>query len=82
MIATLIMNRMGHLHVWKGDVHVERSDKYNFLSENKESDLYFQLDTDIDSVIDILSEQDKDSLYKGYIVKTNIDNEYFDMICN
>ena len=82
MIATLIMNAMGHLHIWRGDVHVERSDKYNFLSENKESDLYFQLDTDIDSIIDILSEQDKDSLYKGYIVKTNIDNDYFDMICN
>lgn len=70
---------MGHLHVWKGDVHVERNDKYNYLSENKESDLYFQLDTDIDSVIDILSKEDADSLYKGYIVKTNIDNEYFDM---
>ena len=82
MNSTLIMNRMGHLHVWKGDVHVERSDKYNYLSENKESDLYFQIDTDIDSIIDILSEQDKDSLYKGYIVKTNIDNDYFDMICN
>ena len=79
MIATLIMNAMGHLHIWRGDVHIERSDKYNFLSENKESDLYFQLDTDIDSIIDILSEQDKDSLYKGYIVKTNIDNDYFDM---
>jgi len=79
MIATLIMNAMGHLHIWRGDVHIERSDKYNFLSENKESDLYFQLDTDTDSIIDILSEQDKDSLYKGYIVKTNIDNDYFDM---
>lgn len=79
MIATLIMNAMGHLHVWKGDVHVERSDKYNFLSENKESDLYFQIDTDIDSIIDILSNEDKDSLYKGYVVKTNIDNDYFDM---
>lgn len=73
------MNRMGHLHVWKGNVHVERSDKYNFHSEGKESDLYFQLDTDIDSVIDILSNEDKDSLYKGYIVKTDIPNEYFDM---
>ncbi len=82
MIATLIMNAMGHLHVWKGDVHVERSDKYNFLSENKESDLYFQIDTDIDSIIDILSNEDKDSLYKGYVVKTNIDNDYFDMLCN
>ena len=79
MNSTLIMNRMGHLHVWKGDAHVERSDKYNYLSENKESDLYFQLDTDIDSVIDILSNEDKDSLYKGYIVKTDIPNEYFDM---
>ena len=79
MIATLIMNRMGHLHVWKGDVHVERSDKYSYVAENKESDLYFQLDSDIDSVIDILSKEDADSLYKGYIVKTNIDNEYFDM---
>ena len=79
MIATLIMNAIGHLHIWRGDVHIERSDKYNFHSEGKESDLYFQLDTDIDSVIDILSEQDKDSLYKGYIVKTNIDNDYFDM---
>jgi len=79
MIATLIMNAMGHLHIWRGDVHIERSDKYNFLSENKESDLYFQLDTDIDSIINILSEQDKDSLYTGYIVKTNIDNDYFDM---
>jgi len=82
MIATLIMNAMGHLHIWRGDVHVERSDKYNFLSENKESDLYFQIDTDIDSIIDILSNEDKDSLYKGYVVKTNIDNDYFDMLCN
>ena len=79
MIATLIMNAMGHLHIWRGDVHIERSDKYNFLSENKESDLYFQIDTDIDSIIDILSNEDKDSLYKGYVVKTNIDNDYFDM---
>ena len=82
MIATLIMNAMGHLHIWRGDVHIERSDKYNFLSENKESDLYFQIDTDIDSIIDILSNEDKDSLYKGYVVKTNIDNDYFDMLCN
>jgi len=82
MIATLIMNAMGHLHIWRGDVHIERSDKYNYLSENKESDLYFQIDTDIDSIIDILSNEDKDSLYKGYVVKTNIDNDYFDMLCN
>lgn len=79
MLATIKQNKIGHLHVWKGDVHVDRSDKYNFLSENKESDLYLQLDSDIDSVIDILSNKDKDSLYKGYIVKTNIDNDYFDM---
>lgn len=70
---------MGHLHIWRGDVHVERSDKYNYISENKESDLYLQLDSDIDSVIDNISKEDADSLYKGYIVKTDIANEYFDM---
>lgn len=77
MIATLIMNRMGHLHVWKGDVHVERSDKYNFHSEGKESDLYLQFENDVTSIMDVLTIEDKDSLYKGYIVKTNICDEYF-----
>ena len=79
MIATLIMNAMGHLHVWKGDVHVERSDKYNFHAENKESDLYLQFENDVTSIMNLLAIEDQDSLYKGYIVKTDIPNEYFDM---
>lgn len=79
MIATLIMNAMGHLHVWKGDVHVERSDKYNYLSENKESDLYFQFENDITSIMNLLAIEDQDSLYKGYIIKVDLPEEYFDL---
>lgn len=77
MIATIKQNKMGHLHVWLGDVNVSQSGKYNFLSDGKESDLYFQFENDVTSIMDVLTIEDKDSLYKGYIVKTNICDEYF-----
>ena len=79
MIATIKQNKMGHLHVWLGDVNVSQSGKYNFLSDGKESDLYFQFENDITSIMNLLAIEDQDSLYKGYIVKTDLPSEYFDM---
>jgi len=40
MLATIKQNKIGHLHVWFGDVNINEVSKYNFLSNGKESDLY------------------------------------------
>lgn len=78
MKATIQQNKMGHLHVWIGDVHVEQTAKYNYLGNNKESEIYLQSDTDIGNFLSQLPKKDVDMVELGYkVVSDSISEEYF-----
>lgn len=65
-LVTMKMNSMGHLEVWQGD------------NESGESDLYFQVDTDIEAVLEDLTQEERDELEGGWTIKTtNFNDEYF-----
>ena len=80
MLATIKQNKIGHLHVWLGDVNVSQSGKYNFLSDGKESDLYIQNVSDIESFLDDINSDDAKMICDGYTVKTEVFDEYAEMI--
>jgi hypothetical protein len=80
MIATIKQNKMGHLHVWLGDVNVSQSGKYNFLSNGKESDLYIQNKKDIECFLDDINSDDAKMICDGYTVKTEVFDEYVELM--
>jgi len=80
MLATIKKNKIGHLHVWLGDVNVSQSGKYNFLSDGKESDLYIQNEGDIQSFLDDINSDVVEMISNGYTVTTEILNDYAELI--
>lgn len=77
-ITTLVMNSMGHLHIWKGSKNPIQVAKYNWTVDGKESDLYIQNDTDIETMLDYLSPDERERLESGWSVVTNkIPSDYF-----
>lgn len=78
MKATIVMNKMGHLHIWRGDKNIKLISKYNFESEGKESDLYLQNEQDIKFFLELLGENNADMLKDGYTVKGEIFEEWFE----
>ena len=80
MLATIKQNKIGHLHVWLGDVNVSQSGKYNFLSDGKESDLYIQAKGDIESFLDDIDSDLAKDILDGYTVKTEILDDYAELI--
>jgi ATP-dependent Zn protease len=80
MLATIKQNKISHLHVWLGDVNVSQSGKYNFLSDGKESDLYIQNQSDIESFLDDIDSDVVEMISNGYTVTTEILNDYAELI--
>lgn len=70
MINTIIQNQMGHLHIWKGKVHPVQVGKYNFHTDGKDSDEYHQVDTDIEFILNELTEEEKERVENGETVWT------------
>lgn len=66
--TTLHMNRMGHIELWQG------AD----ADTNVDSDVYFQSESDINAIMDSLTEDERAELEGGdYIISSNISDEYF-----
>ena len=80
MIATIKQNKIGHLHVWFGNVNIIEVSKYNFLSDGKESDLYIQNEGDIQSFLDDIDSDVVEMISNGYTVTTEILNDYAELI--
>ena len=79
MIATIKQNKIGHLHVWFGDVNIIEISKSNYLSldkNNKESDLYLQTQSDIQNFLDDLDSDLAKEVLEGYTVKADILDDY------
>jgi hypothetical protein len=76
MIATIKQNKIGHLHVWFGNVNIIEVSKYNYLSNGKESDLYIQTTEDIQSFLDDLDSDLAKDVLEGYTVKADILDDY------
>ncbi|MFM2118201.1 MAG: hypothetical protein RL316_1391 [Bacteroidota bacterium] len=79
MLATIKQNKIGHLHVWFGDVNIIEISKSNYLSadkNNKESDLYLQTTEDIQSFLDDLDSDLAKEVLEGYTVKADILDDY------
>jgi len=84
MIATIKQNKIGHLHVWFGDVNIIEVSKYSYFSidkdNNKESDLYIQAKGDIESFLDDIDSDLAKDILDGYTVKTEILDDYAELI--
>lgn len=69
MKITVIRNKFGHLHIFKGNQNGKLSNSNtNILLNGKESDLYFQIDTDIEAIKEFMTKQQKRDLDNGYAV--------------
>jgi len=69
MRITIIRNRFGHLHIFKGDQSGNLTDLGdNVLLNGEESELYFQTDTDINAIKDFMSKQQITDLDDGFEV--------------
>lgn len=76
--VTLQMNKMGHVHMWRGNVIPTQVSKYNHKVGGKESEVYFQNSQDVDALVDSLTGEERGELMKGYrVVTTNVSDEYF-----
>ena len=80
MLATIKQNKIGHLHVWFGNVNIIEVSKYNYLSDGKESDLYIQNEGDIQSFLDDIDSDIVEMISNGYTVTTEILNDYAELI--
>ena len=69
MQITIIRNRFGHLHVFKGNCEGQLTDTGSNVKYNgKESDVYLQVDTDIQAVKEMLSFKQLANLEAGWEV--------------
>ena len=69
MQITIIKNRFGHIHIFKGNQDGQLTDlSSNILLNGKESDLYLQLDTDINALIEYLTAKQKKTFNDGFEV--------------
>lgn len=76
--VTLQMDAMGALHMWQGEGVPVQTAKYGWKMDGKEADVYVQMDSDVDHILNNLNEHEKDAVEKGYhITTTNISDEYF-----
>ena len=76
--VTVRMNKMGHLHVWRGDKNIHQVSKYNFEAEGKECDLYIQNEQDVKFFLELTGEQIAEMIREGYTVKCEIFEEWFE----
>lgn len=76
--VTLQLNKMNHLHMWKGSVEPIQVSKYNYEVSGKESDVYIQNDYDVEKILKNLTEEERDDLEAGFpVTTTNVADEYF-----
>jgi hypothetical protein len=80
MLATIKQNKIGHLHVWFGNVNIIEVSKYNYLSNGKECDLYIQNKKDIECFLDDINSDEAEMISNGYTVTTEILNDYAELI--
>lgn len=75
---TLIMNRFGHVHIFKGDKQGKLRHYDNVLDfEDKESEIYVKNQTDIEGLELFLTQQQIKDLHNGYEIVINDDMGYF-----
>ena len=82
------MNRYGHLELnqvkqvpffenWENCI-IWFDEKYVRVNDSPECDLYFQLESDVNAILESILEEDKDSLEFGYsVISYYITDEYF-----
>ena len=68
-LATIYMNRFGNLEIWRGSMSP---------FSDKECDLYVQLDSDIDAILDSLPASESGDIRNGWRIETHfLDDMYF-----
>lgn len=77
MITTLKLDAMGCLHMWEGDV-LPVGYKYTWKAAGEWADVYVQNDDDVESVLENLTNKERNLLRMGYHIKTkNVPSDYF-----
>lgn len=75
--VTVRMNKMGHLHIWRGDKQIHQISKYNFEADGKQSDLYLQDEQDVKFFLELTGEDNSEMIREGCTVKCEIFEEWF-----
>lgn len=66
MIATVVQNAMGHLHVWQGVVDPVPMGRYNYHADGREAELYLQGQADIEAVRRQMAAEDWEVIGHGW----------------
>jgi hypothetical protein len=75
--ATLIIDAHGSLHIFKGS-HIPSNHPTLPTVSGKEADIFFQFEADIDTIVEHLTEEEREYLEEGYAIITNhIPEDYF-----
>ncbi len=76
--ATVQMNKMGHLHIWTGEVEPVQVGGYKFLGEvGQECDVYIQGQAGVDYILGSLTDEDQADVLSGWSVHCWLPEELF-----
>lgn len=78
--VTVIIDRMGSVHIWRGEVHVNNAQPCCPLGNGKQAEILIQDEPSITDFFTIVSNRTRISLQDGYIVTTYLPAYYFDLI--
>ena len=72
MEITLIKNRFGHVHIFKGNQQGKLTDLGdNVLLNGNESEIYIQIDTDISFIEHSLTKEQRETFNNGFEIVIN-----------
>ena len=78
MLATIKMDAMGNLHVWKGFRHIHSAGNHLYHDRrDHEADMFLQAEADIEAFMDSLSAEHVQQLGEGWTVYTMVSDEWF-----
>ena len=76
--VTIKMNKMGHLHIWKGNVQPKQMGKYRWEVDGNGGDLYVDVTSDVEEILNRLSPEEKEEIENGWTtVTTYFPDSYF-----
>lgn len=81
-LVTIVMDPHGSIHMWQGNRLVNRQMPCRpFVEENREAEVFFQNQEDIESITTLIGDADKEDLEQGWPIVTNcVPSDYFEQI--
>lgn len=77
MVATLYLNKYGHLHLFKGRLKLRTTGVNAYNHQKEESDVYIQDPSAVESILESLPPKKRQNLDAGFTCIADIDPLYF-----